>query len=535
MKVPDHIRQHLEQWGPTMKAAFFDARDKFLQQQGLTGGSWQTVTQHIATDCSGLEAPIAALDSLGLPYRHIWSCDSSRAAQKWIAKNYKPEQFYDNCLGRDLPPSCAESVTGYLAGFPCQPFSKLNNARTYFKDSRCKVFNAVLEVANKCLPLWCVLENVQDILRFQKQLQSRFKKFLHNQYIVMCIPLCPSTLFQEPVERPRCWFILIRQDVILSHDMEQVRCLVERLLNSLAPKLQSKTHLAHRLLPAVSSSAGHSRQDRPSNKVAKWVSKHAALRHKLGLGQPSHKNKLIPTCTARENDLLSLVMQSRPRSTGTLVVDVSQSAGRTPIRLNICPTIASSSRVVVCSESGQNRVLTSLDKLALHWFPIHKLEVPDGVSDHEMATLTGNTQHVGTCAVALLIAMSLVNWSKQASTREELAKLSNLHQPLRPFHVWFWRNGELKAAKKSIHRQTVQKRGSLDHNNNAASLPAKRPAARLSGSLQKIPSSKQSHSGRAGVCKMAQRVSSKGSASCVHPPVHKGSVAKSSMFAQLFT
>jgi site-specific DNA-cytosine methylase len=533
MKVPEHIRTHLEQWGLAMKAAVCDARHKFLQQHQMTGGSLQTVTHQIATDCSGLEAPIAALDSLGLSYRHIWSCDRSRAAQKWIARNYNPEHFYEDCLARDLSPllTRAGAVTGYLAGFPCQPFSKLNNSRKYFKDSRCKVFNAVLETANACLPLWCVLENVKDILRFQRQLQSRFKKFLHNQYTVICIPLCPSTLLHEPVERPRCWFILIRQDVILSHDMEQMRCLVEHLLNSLVPKLQPK-HLAQRLLPAVSSPPKSSVQNRPPRKVAKWIVKHKDIRQKLGLQQPSHSN-LIPTGTARENDLLALVMQSQPKSSGTLVVDVSQSAGRTPIRLNLCPTIASSSRVVVLGKDGQNRMLTALDKLALHWFPIHKLEVPHTVSDHEMSELTGNTQHVGTCAVALLVAMSLINWSKQASSRQDLAKLAASSQVSQHLHVWRWEDGELKAARNKAHKP-VKKRGSTNLGKTATSR-TNRPGTGSSSSSRKR-SSKQSQLVRGRADKTAGSVSTRTS-SLRKPLLQRplpDSTNKTSTFAQLF-
>lgn len=29
----------------------------------------------IGTDCSGIEAPIQALENLGIPYRHVFSCD----------------------------------------------------------------------------------------------------------------------------------------------------------------------------------------------------------------------------------------------------------------------------------------------------------------------------------------------------------------------------------------------------------------------------------------------------------------------------
>ena len=375
------------------------------------------------------------------------------------------------------------------------------------------------------------LQNISYILRFQKQLQSRFKKFLHNQYTVICIPLCPSTLLREPVERPRCWFILIRRDVILSHDMEQMRCLVERLLNSLVPKLQPK-HLAHRLLPAVSPPLKSRVRNQPPRKVAKWIIKHNDIRQKLGLQQPSHSN-LIPTGTARENDLLALVMQSQPKSSGTLVVDVSQSAGRTPIRLNLCPTIASSSRVVVLGKDGHNRMLTALDKLALHWFPIHKLEVPPEVSDHEMSELTGNTQHVGTCAVALLVAMSLINWSKRASSRQELAKLAASCQAPQHLHVWRWKDGELKAARNKVHK-TIRKRGRSNPGQTATSRTNRHGAGSSSSSQRH--SSKQSLLVRARAGKIAGSESTRDSSlrKPLRPRPLPDSTKKTSTLAQLF-
>ena len=461
--VSAEIISHLEQWGPHMKYKMLNARQCFLHQYHIEGGNCSQTTQNIATDCSGLEAPIAALDSLHLPYKHIWSCDNCPAAQKWITANYRPKMFFADCLGREASSLSKEAVTGYMAGFPCQPFSKMNNKCAYFKDKRCRVFNAILQTIRLCLPLWCVLENVMGILRFRRTLQCRFRKFLHNNYVIISIPLCPRTLLNEPVERPRCWFILVRQDVIVSQDIAIIQLLVEKMLLALASQPNPSCHLSDRILPQPI--AIHPQTRKTKHTVTpKWVLRHHALRQKLSLDTSATFAQpiiIIPSCTPRENDLLALVMAKHNFNGSTLVVDVSQSAGRSPVRQDICPTLASSSRIVLLESDGKSRILSSLDKLALHWFPVHKLQLPKGISEHDMASLTGNTQHVGTCAVAIIIAMSLVNWNKKVHNTGCAIPLSSL--PQQHLHVWQWKNGRLQVQISG----TVNKKKKTQKKHNA--------------------------------------------------------------------
>ena len=55
----------------------------------------------IGTDCSGIEAPIVALNLLGIKYSHEFSCDNDKYAKETIMHNYNPKIFYDNIFGRD--------------------------------------------------------------------------------------------------------------------------------------------------------------------------------------------------------------------------------------------------------------------------------------------------------------------------------------------------------------------------------------------------------------------------------------------------
>lgn len=44
----------------------------------------------IGTDCSGIEAPLEALNQMGIKYEHKWSCEIDNFARKSIQANYNP-------------------------------------------------------------------------------------------------------------------------------------------------------------------------------------------------------------------------------------------------------------------------------------------------------------------------------------------------------------------------------------------------------------------------------------------------------------
>lgn len=50
-----------------------EARQAFLSEHGLgSGGAWTRQTHRIATDCSGLEAPIITAKDMGLAVEHLF-------------------------------------------------------------------------------------------------------------------------------------------------------------------------------------------------------------------------------------------------------------------------------------------------------------------------------------------------------------------------------------------------------------------------------------------------------------------------------
>jgi DNA (cytosine-5)-methyltransferase 1 len=115
----------------------------------------------VGTDCSGIEAPIQALQNLGVPFQHQWSCEIDKFARASILANYEPDILFEDMLERnvaDLP-----DIDLYVCGFPCQSFS-VAGYRKGLSDPRGNLFFKCLEVLEAKQPSFFILENVRGLL-----------------------------------------------------------------------------------------------------------------------------------------------------------------------------------------------------------------------------------------------------------------------------------------------------------------------------------------------------------------------------------
>ena len=91
-----------------------------------------------------------------------------------------------------------------------------------------------------------------------------------------------------------------------------------------------------------------------------------------------------------------------------VVADISQSLGRMPSRTDgALPTITPGGHIIV-AEAG--RCVLPIEKIMLHALPVHRLKIPHDVSDKEISDMGGNMMHLQTVGVAMVLAMSLVDW-----------------------------------------------------------------------------------------------------------------------------
>ena len=119
----------------------------------------------IGTDCSGIEAPIQAIEKIcnnyDLEYDHIFSSENNQYAIDCINENYSPKILYGDIQKRnvkDIP-----EIDIYISGFPCQPFSRANKFKTKV-DPRLNLFENCLDVIIEKEPKIFILENVKTLV-----------------------------------------------------------------------------------------------------------------------------------------------------------------------------------------------------------------------------------------------------------------------------------------------------------------------------------------------------------------------------------
>ena len=112
----------------------------------------------VGTDCSGIEAPIHALELLGIKVNHKFSSDIDKFVISSIKANYNPEIIYDNIMTRNH--NTLPHVDLYVAGFPCQAFSSLGKRAGFTDVKKGLIFFDCLNTIKAVKPKIFMLENV---------------------------------------------------------------------------------------------------------------------------------------------------------------------------------------------------------------------------------------------------------------------------------------------------------------------------------------------------------------------------------------
>jgi DNA (cytosine-5)-methyltransferase 1 len=116
----------------------------------------------VGTDCSGLEAPLLALDRMRIEVKHCFASEKDTLAKATLLANFKPRVFYNDLRRRSV--RRVPRVDLYVAGFPCQSFSA-QGARSGFADKhgRGTIFRYIYRYIRKRDPKVFVLENVPGL------------------------------------------------------------------------------------------------------------------------------------------------------------------------------------------------------------------------------------------------------------------------------------------------------------------------------------------------------------------------------------
>lgn len=172
----------------------------------------------IGTDCSGIEAPIQALQQLGIPFEHSFCCEKDPYALQSIQANYTPNKIYTDITKRKH--ALLPDIDMYVCGFPCQPFS-LVGSKLGTNDTRSTIMYQCIKVIRKKLPKIFILENVKNFKFIQngqpfnnllsqlKNIKNTHKEFAYNIYH----DILNTKDYGIPQNRERIFFIGIRKDV----------------------------------------------------------------------------------------------------------------------------------------------------------------------------------------------------------------------------------------------------------------------------------------------------------------------------------
>ena len=296
------------------------------------------------------------MNELGLAHTVAFASDTCSAARAFTCKNVQPKVFFPNVLTRKPESISGLGVTSYFAGFPCQPWSLLRSrGRVGWRDPRAQVLMSCLKAVNTCRPAYAVLENVEGVLRYWREMSPLLLTQLPG-YRIFAVRINPQQM-GKGLRRPRVFIVCLRESCLLSTSWRVVKRVIAAVLWSVSSGamkhpmskfLLPKGHKCHlsidrstqqrkiskaNLGPRAKKSSANLAPKAKANSVRKWVVKHQAARAKV--------RSLPPLRTAswlckREAEVLQLREATMPRNTPVFALDVSQSIERAPLGFNVC-------------------------------------------------------------------------------------------------------------------------------------------------------------------------------------------------------
>lgn len=448
MNLPAYLRTWLDSWGQQLRADLEQAfhamgspipwPDFIFDQPGSMEDTSHPSRPscpsklRVGTDCSGVESPVHALKSLGVCHQHLFSSECASAPRRIIEANTSPKNglLEDvHCSSNGLP-----HIDLYVSGFSCKPFSTLRWGTALLDEKEAEVFYSVLQRIKSLRPAVFVLENVQGISRCMSTVVALLEGAGYQVAVENFNPIDLG----EPLSRPRFYFLGIRIDLARvtqaearsftkqvwsqlsqqrlarnsSHFGKPIVPLWERLLSD-----DNELVIAHRSCCLQRWQEGK-RLGFPENPMrSKWKKIHHAWEDGREF-KPAEGNlqltELMPDKLLlhlpRERDAWWKLIRTFDEPL-QLVADISQSLGRMPCRKDgVLPTITPGSHIVI---AAFGRTLVPHEKLLLHGLPLHRMVLPKNISDSELESMGGNMMHLQTVAVAMVIALSLADWSQE--------------------------------------------------------------------------------------------------------------------------
>lgn len=182
----------------------------------------------IGTDCSGIEAPVMALQLLGIPNKHMFSTEIDIHARASIRANYSPYIEYNDIFTRDV--KNVPDIDVYVCGFPCQSFSLINSGGPrgfYQENNKGIIFFQCYKVICHKQPAIFVLENVKSLLTHDggntfNVIQS-YLDSMSKMYVIQHKVLNARDYDGNLQNRPRVYIVGVRKDYLSTQSSALVK------------------------------------------------------------------------------------------------------------------------------------------------------------------------------------------------------------------------------------------------------------------------------------------------------------------------
>jgi DNA (cytosine-5)-methyltransferase 1 len=143
---------------------------------------------------------------MGIPFRHVFACESDKWCRKVVKSRFEPEIFYDDLWEMaedDDFPICDILV----AGLPCQAFSSIGQ-QGGLHDKRGQLFLPLCSLLRKVQPTYVIFENVASIMSKKNEFNFWLimQAFYTHGYVFKCDQLL-SSQYGVPQNRKRVYAV----------------------------------------------------------------------------------------------------------------------------------------------------------------------------------------------------------------------------------------------------------------------------------------------------------------------------------------
>ena len=176
----------------------------------------------IATDFSGMDMTGYALRQARVHFRHLFASEASPSIREHIRRNHEVETLYECVTKRPVGPYTrpgwngdgGEEIDIYVAGPPCQPWSRNSANAQGENDPRGGLFQESITFITTAQPRAFVLENVCGLISWNggRHLSRILEALRNGGYKVRWARLNPLEM-GLPQNRPRLYVWGVRNDI----------------------------------------------------------------------------------------------------------------------------------------------------------------------------------------------------------------------------------------------------------------------------------------------------------------------------------